>query len=242
MIQRLRNIEPHAALFLLKNCLWLPKLLYFLRASPAYAEIPSVLQRMDSSLQEALSSLVNVNFRGESWHQAVLPVRQGGLGIRQMSDVALPAHIASLHATESLVAKILPANLLATFRGNAFSAIQSWVQKYPELDPPDVPERDLQKSWDSIACVHKMETLANAADQVGRARILAASSNGSGAWLNAVPSTSFGTLMDRESLRINIALRVGAVVCQPHTCRCGSAVNSMVRRTFIPGTNRHKQG
>ena len=144
-----------------------------------------------------------------------------------MSDVALPAHIASLHSTEPLVAKILPANLHAAYRETAFSAVQDWTQKYPELEPPDLPDRDIQRAWDSIACTHKKEVLENSTDQVGRARILAASSNGSGAWLNAIPSTSFGTLMDRESLRINVALRVGAVVCQPHTCRCGAAVDSL---------------
>ena len=130
--------------------------------------------------------------------------------------MALPAHIASLHSTEPLVAKILPPNLHAAYRETAFYAIQNWTEKYPELEPPDYPDRDIQKAWDFAACKQKKETLEHSADQVGRARILAASSNGSGAWLNAVPSTSFGTLMDRESLRISLALRVGAVVCQPH--------------------------
>ena len=55
LTQRLRDLEPHAAFFLLKNCLWLPKLLYFLRASPAYTEAPEALTRMDAKLRETLA-------------------------------------------------------------------------------------------------------------------------------------------------------------------------------------------
>jgi hypothetical protein len=39
-----------------------------------------------------------------------------------------------------------------------------------------------------------------------------------------VPSSSFGTSLDSESLRIAVALRIGAPICQPHICRCGAQV------------------
>ena len=40
-------------------------------------------------------------------------------------------------------------------------------------------------------------------------------------WLNAVLVPSLGTQSDPEVLRIAIALRIGAKVCEPHSCRCG---------------------
>ena len=48
----------------------------------------------------------------------------------------------------------------------------------------------------------------------------------SGAWLNALPVSSLGTLLDPESFRVAIALRVGADVCIPHSCRCGGRMDS----------------
>ena len=51
------------------------------------------------------------------------------------------------------------------------------------------------------------------ADQVSRVRLLAMAQRKSGAWLNALPVSSLGTVLDSESFRVAIALRVGADVC-----------------------------
>ena len=48
----------------------------------------------------------------------------------------------------------------------------------------------------------------------------------SGTWLNALPVSSLGRLLDPESFRVAIALRVGADVCIPHSCRCGGRMDS----------------
>ena len=47
------------------------------------------------------------------------------------------------------------------------------------------------------------------------------------AWLNALPVSSLGTLLDYESFRVAIALRVGADVYIPHSCRCGGRKDSI---------------
>ena len=64
------------------------------------------------------------------------------------------------------------------------------------------------------------------ADQRSRARFLATSQKESVAWLNALPVSSLGTLLDSESFRVVIVLRVGADVCIPHSCRCGGRMDS----------------
>ena len=65
------------------------------------------------------------------------------------------------------------------------------------------------------------------ADQVSRARLLAtAQRERAGAWLNALPVSSLGTLLDSESFRVAIALRVGADVCIPHSCRSSGRMDS----------------
>ena len=48
----------------------------------------------------------------------------------------------------------------------------------------------------------------------------------SGAWLNALLVSSLGTLLDSNSFRVAIALRVGYDDCIPHSCRCGGRMDS----------------
>ena len=47
---------------------------------------------------------------------------------------------------------------------------------------------------------------------MSRARLMAMAQKESGAWLNALPVSSLGTLLDPENFRVVIALRVGADV------------------------------
>ena len=60
---------------------------------------------------------------------------------------------------------------------------------------------------------------------VARARIVGAASCESGAWLNAVPCSSVGTLLDGDSVRIGVGLRLGTRLCVTHKCVCGMQVD-----------------
>ena len=68
--------------------------------------------------------------------------------------------------------------------------------------------------------------LSGCSDKASIACLLAACSNQSGAWLNAPPISSLGQPMRNDTVRIAIGLRVGAKICQPHTCAfCGTEVD-----------------
>ncbi|KAG1657819.1 hypothetical protein GQR58_023221 [Nymphon striatum] len=64
------------------------------------------------------------------------------------------------------------------------------------------------------------------ADQLDKARLLAAASPKSGSWLEVLPVPNLGTRLDDEAFRSGIGLRIGAALCQPHKCRCGSTVDA----------------
>ena len=49
------------------------------------------------------------------WDQAVLPTRYGGLGLRQLADVALPSYVSSLYRCSQLIDAILPPSLTYLF-------------------------------------------------------------------------------------------------------------------------------
>ena len=93
---------------------------------------------------------------------------------------------------------------------------KSWRRASGGAFLPDDSRR--QKSWD-IPIKKNWDNMLLEADQVSRARLMATAQKESGAWLNALPVSSFGTRMDPESFRVAIALRVGADVCIPHSCR-----------------------
>jgi hypothetical protein len=80
LISRLEQINPHVAYFLLKNCLFIPKMSYFLRTCALW-KFSSLLEDMDSLLKESLESILNICLNTKQWLQATLPISFGGLRV-----------------------------------------------------------------------------------------------------------------------------------------------------------------
>ncbi|GAU95301.1 hypothetical protein RvY_06943 [Ramazzottius varieornatus] len=216
----LNLLFAHQALFLLKNCLCLPKLLYILRCSPVW-KVPALLREFDEVVRSSLSEIANTGMSSGPWRQATLPVGLGGLGIRRTEEVALPAFLASLHSVRQLVLSILPE---ADLHGEANLALSKW-SLLSTAEPP-VPElRRQQKAWDMALLKEIHEQLVSTASDNDKARLLAVSDKNSGSWLHALPLPSLGNLLDNNALRISIGLRLGAKLCRPHVCRCGASVD-----------------
>ena len=225
MINRLQDVDAHSAFFLLKNCLAIPKLQHVLRASPVYRQA-DILKPIDITLQSAMTAITNVKFQAENWQQAVLPARYGGLGLRRTEDIALPSFVASLHHCLELVASMLPERLHAALRAEQETAIASWRLSTDQAEPPAGDAARSQRAWDSAVAEKSRNALLASANQLDHARLLAAGTAESGAWLHAMPSATLGTLLDPETLRVAVALRVGAFVCEPHRCRCGTLADA----------------
>ena len=85
----------------------------------------------------------------------------------------------------------------------------------------------VQKAWDTPLVAMKLEAVQSAAQtQAGRARLIAAAAPHAGDFLHAIPCSAVGTRLDDISLRVAVALRLGAPMCAPHTCICGAHVDS----------------
>ena len=89
-----------------------------------------------------------------------------------------------------------------------------------------VPECNTsQKEWSGPVFERRFNSLLVGGQSVqDKARLLAVSSEGSSSWLQAVPAVSTGTMLDDESLRIAVGLRLGSLVVGEHTCTCGVQV------------------
>ena len=90
---------------LLKNCLSLPKLFYFLRTSTCFNH-PALLEKYDKTVRDGLSKVCNVNFDDISSTQLALPAEMCGLGVSSASLLALTAYLASAFGASDFLTMI----------------------------------------------------------------------------------------------------------------------------------------
>ena len=84
----------------------MPKLLYLhLDSSPTFQH-PDLLAYLDDCLKSCATDICNVSFDDIGWIQATLPIKMGGIGLRRASDLALPAYLAFISASQSLIFEI----------------------------------------------------------------------------------------------------------------------------------------
>jgi hypothetical protein len=224
MVERLPTLPAHPALYLLKNCLSLPKLLYILRTSPTWRCVED-LRHFDKLIQTATEELTNVKMSTQTWTQASLPVSYGGIGLRRSEDVAIPAFLASTFSVSNLITSILPDPVKTYVDPNVEEAITNWKLLSSQTCPED-DQKGIQKEWD-VPCIKTVfeNLLSSQSDMISQARLLSVSTRESGSWLHALPSSSLGNRLDDDSLRVAVALRLGASICAPHICPCGKLVD-----------------
>ena len=88
----------------------------------------------------------------------------------------------------------------------------------------------IHSSYSTGSVIEKIRSSINhgASDCRSRARLLAAATKESGAWLHALPVPSLGLRMDDHTTRIAVGLRLGTPLCQPHICHhCGGHVDAL---------------
>jgi hypothetical protein len=224
MASRLGKIDRHSALYLLKNCFAMPKLTYFLRSSPCFLK-PTILERYDTIIKDALVKILNIQLPEEAWSQATLPVAKGGLGLRPATEVAIAGYLSSIHASSGIVQSLLPINVRGQQSNHYESALNEWKLRSGSINLPQNPI--FQSEWDKPLYEARFDLLLHSAtSEAERARLLSVSSEGASDWLHAIPIPSLGLHLDPMSVHIACGLRLGATLCHPHECNCGEMVDS----------------
>lgn len=72
MCNRLKKLDVHPALCLLKCCLSSPKFIYFLRSCPSFL-YSNILSEVDEVFRSTLEKICNTRINGSIWNQASLP-------------------------------------------------------------------------------------------------------------------------------------------------------------------------
>ena len=158
---RLKLMPSHDSLFLLRNVLAAPRLMYLLRSAPC-TDSP-VLPLYDEVLRNSLSATLNVDLDDERWRQASLPVRWGGLGVRSAGLLAPSAYLASAASTTELASSLLPVRLRDAVDSGIEPATSAWLRlaHYPlQSSPTAMPTSIAQRSWDDPCCKAQADMLS----------------------------------------------------------------------------------
>jgi len=228
-IIRLKDICSHDALVLLRASFSSPKIQFLLRGTPCKDH--PLLNRFDNLLRDGLSSITNTNLSDLQWLQASLPVKDGGLGMRRVTSLALPCFLASAAATSTLQDAILVDRNPGPYR--QFTEYKLVWSDLFSSEIPEPPAAHKQNSWDRpvIEC-DKATVWKSSSDPTSQRRLAAVSAPHSGDWLHAMPITACGLKLDDEAVRVAVGLRLGVDLCGSHKCPCGALVEPSGSHSF----------
>jgi hypothetical protein len=146
--------------------------------------------------RKTLQLILNVSLSNDSWRQAKLPVKLGGLGIMAASDIAIPAFIYSVKGAANMTFKLLPSgfcNQAGQNDVNLVDHIDHW-QKIANHTLPDYSIAHQQSQWNKLFQLLVADVvLAVTPNQMSPARLLAAAALSSGDFLQAVLMSLVGT-------------------------------------------------
>jgi len=192
------------------------------------------LSEYDKEMASTLQSKLNIKLTDDAWEQATLPVANGGIGIHKATQVSLPAFLSSLAGTEPLVSELIPGCLHQVAGTNDDPQLKAvlgeWCTRVDSIRQSSLRTAQLR----SVGTIRWWKSRKrrccqlHALDQAGKARLIAAAASHSGAFLHARPYSALGTRFDNSSLRIAVALRLGAPVCAPHVCVCVVSVDIII--------------
>jgi hypothetical protein len=235
---RSQLLDSHYSLSIISNCISAPKLLYIIRTS--YCVDNDLLARFDVIVRAGLGEVLNVQLSDDQWLQSSLPVREGGLGVRSVVSLAPSAFLASAVSTRPLQQEILP--FFFQFPDVTFDCCLARWSELTSAAPVDGPAATRQRSWDAhMVGVMRQHLMSVCCSDLDRARILAVSAPHSGDWLHATPSANCGLFLENEELRVAVCVRIGATICVPHDCSCGTKVDAQGLHGFSckKGAGKH---
>ena len=174
MVNRLSESDAHDAFYLLRNVFSIPKLTYFQRTVPCFLET-EVLRHYDKLLKDALQVILNINLKDSAWNQSTLPVSKGGLGVKLASELAVPAYLSSVCASESLTNSLLPDGLRNERNQFYEQGTEVWKSTLSTETLPTNPS--VQSEWEGPLVNKRFLTIFNEApSNEEKARLIAVSS------------------------------------------------------------------
>ena len=232
--------DPQVELHLLRSCLSLCKVNHLLRTVPSNRAMDQ-FRRFDSGLRSCLETITNSSLSDAAWIQASLPIRLGGLGLREASKVATAAFTGSCNSSRSLSTHLLDSDALSvTKRALTESSIR---EQLSSSLPPNHTLNLLtskQREIQSVLDLTRHNNLKRSASLRDLARINALSAPHTGSWLLAIPNFNLGLAMTPQEFVIALRIRLGLSLFPfPPAftrCFCGHAIDPFADHILSCGT------
>ena len=107
-------------------------------------------------------------------------------------------------------------------------AMMAQWQTTTDLAQPEPQQWTKPNIWDKPLLDRVVDELSNSLQsERDQARLKAVAAPHAGDWLLAMPITSCGLRLDDEAVRVAVGLRLGANLCEPHSCVCGQWVTAL---------------
>ena len=174
------------------------------------------LSRFDAGLRCSLESITHSSIPDLSWKQATLPVRLGGLGLRDSTRTSPSLQVAIHLVLWCLVCclgyKSLPPLSVHHSARTCFSKVNvlqtiNYVASY--LPSKTTFRMSTQRQLQSILDSAMWHSIRDNASLRDRARLNTISAQHAGAWLRAVPNPNIGLAMPQKEFTISLRLWLG---------------------------------
>jgi len=152
-----------------------------------------------------------------------MPITYGGLGVRMVSSLTLPAFFASAASTLSL-----QEDILSLCPSPTDSFLQQYLSTWSSSAsiPPD-PLPGKQSFWDRPGLLADRALIeSSVVEPSHRARFLAVQAPHSGDWLLALPIANCGLCLHDKAVSVAVGMQLGLSLCVPHDCHCGTLVDA----------------
>ena len=155
----------------------------------------------------------------DQWRQASLPVKNGGLGVRNAGMLASSAYLASAAATLHLQNAILMQTHAPQLQIQQSVRLLPSGRHYPEQKNRLLQETASRKSGTIL--LHKKiyeDLLSRCNNNLDKARLKATGAAQAEDWLNATPVPSLGLRLSDEAIRVAVRHRLRSSTCHSHKC------------------------
>ena len=228
--------DTHCALKLLRY--QVGRLNYLVRTTPR-SHVQAALQRFDSSVRDCFDCIMGRSFDSTMWEQAVLPVRESGLGLTKSLDIADAAYCASRAAMRDLGRKIYPDSVAWNQHPASHDPLSAAIERLnavlPQQEAYSTPADDeeetkpaRQQTLTHAVAQGKADLLRNARTPLESARLYTYSAPGCSRWLDATPSPALDKYFTSNQILTIVGLQLGVDVVEGWTaCRlCGMTMDT----------------
>ena len=206
LLQDLHDLNYSQAEFaILKNCLRASKLNHVLRTCIP-GDSPS-LSRLDNIQRMCLEKILSKSLTDTQWQQACLPTKLGGLGIRPVHQLHLPAYLASRIFTW-ITSSALSSEILNLRDSRFFNdASHSFTELYPSCQLEDLlgMGKGLQKILSSYTIKSSWNDVIEQLDTLSKANNLSFNMPHATDYLNVLPRKKIGLFLTNEEFRLTVS-------------------------------------